>query len=146
MSSLQNTVEHIERKTRKRTYKRALITHQNIGGNKVCTLRNVSETGALLVLEEMSCLPQDFIVQIEIDATKVPVRRVRQNGTEIGVEFTGPFKSYKSSRSQVLSQFLDHPAQQDNLNVEHVNDASYRPSSLHKRRRCSKFGRRSFSS
>lgn len=99
---LNNNTPKIERAPRKRTYKKAIVRRKEMGGDRLCILRNISDTGALLEFEAANSLPMHFDVQVELDAMEVPAQWIRQEGERVGVKFTGPFKNINVARKQVF--------------------------------------------
>ncbi|MEM7289564.1 MAG: PilZ domain-containing protein [Pseudomonadota bacterium] len=61
-------------------------------GQTLCTLegviKNISDSGALIVVPDEHLLPDEFTIYNEIDAYKVDGNVVRRRGAEIGVMFT----------------------------------------------------------
>tara|TARA_R110002126_G_scaffold37975_4_gene113862 strand:+ start:998 stop:1510 length:513 start_codon:yes stop_codon:yes gene_type:complete len=92
-----------QRALRKRTYKKAYVYRDDLGGKKQCTLRNISETGALIEFSDVTNLPKNFILQVELDSFEVPSQIVRQANGYFGLLFTGPFQNIQTTRKQVLS-------------------------------------------
>lgn len=132
----------IDRALRKRVFKKAQVRHNEIGGNKSCTLKNISDTGALLILDYMSYLPRDLNIYIELDSLEVPVRRARQNGLEVGVCFTGEFKSSELSRIQVVSFVSDQLSAQNSETIIDDYENALKLSSFSRRFYSSEFGNR----
>jgi hypothetical protein len=97
-----------QRALRKRTYKKAYVYRDDLGGKKQCTLRNISETGALIEFSDVTNLPKNFILQVELDSFEVPSQIVRQANGYFGLQFTGPLQNIQTTRKQVLSS-ADHP-------------------------------------
>jgi hypothetical protein len=75
---------------RMRTLKGGRIVYN--GGFAVadCTVRNISEGGALLETVQILGIPTEFVLYINPDRDGRPCRVVWRNGNRIGVAFTGP--------------------------------------------------------
>jgi hypothetical protein len=80
---------HHRSEHRKRTLKQAkiVLTDWTIMD---CTIRDISEKGARLVLGDVVTLPTEFRLLFVSSNTIVPVRVLWQRGTAAGVGFTGP--------------------------------------------------------
>lgn len=102
LADLNNNAPQINRALRKRTYKKAIVRRKQMGGDRACILRNISDTGALLEFDQANCLPMHFDVQVELDAMEVPAQWIRQDGARVGIKFTGPFKDINAARKQVF--------------------------------------------
>ena len=94
--------EFIERAFRQRTYKSAFVFNDGCGGKRPCILRNVSETGALLQIDDVGGLPSQFKMAVELDAYEVDVKWIWRQEAKLGVEFQGPLQNYQSTRKQVM--------------------------------------------
>jgi hypothetical protein len=97
-----------QRALRKRTYKQAYVYRDDLGGKKQCTLRNISETGALIEFSDVTNLPKNFILQVELDSFEVPSQIVRHANRHFGLLFIGPRRNIHTTRKQVLSS-ADQP-------------------------------------
>jgi hypothetical protein len=74
---------------RKRAFKGATILTGITNSEVKCTVRNMHEDGAELVVEREARVPADFLLYIPVDGIAYrSVVRWRQ-GPRIGVEFTG---------------------------------------------------------
>ncbi len=71
---------------RKRTFKSATITF-NRGGGITSLVKNLSDTGAMLEVETVVGIPDEFTLVIEADHLKRPCRIVWRQPTRIGVHF-----------------------------------------------------------
>jgi hypothetical protein len=80
---------HHRSEHRKRTLKEAkiILTDWTVMD---CTIRDISEKGARLVLGDAVTLPAEFRLHIVSSNTIVPVQVLWQRGTTAGVGFTGP--------------------------------------------------------
>jgi len=81
--------EHHRSEHRQRTLKaaRMILTDWTVMD---CTIRDISDKGARLVIGDAVTLPAEFRLHILSSNTIVPVRVLWQRGTTVGVGFTGP--------------------------------------------------------
>jgi len=68
-----------------------------------CTIRNISDTGAQLIVEGGWFIPDRFTLHVDIDGFKVDCQRVRQKGSECGVRFISERTLTGKPRQQVLT-------------------------------------------
>lgn len=71
---------------RHRTLKAGIISFDRAAGID-CTVRNISETGALLEIESPVGIPNDFILVISKDDVKRPCHVMWRSARRIGVRF-----------------------------------------------------------
>ena len=71
---------------RKRTLKMGAIEF-NRGGGVTSTVRNLSESGALLQVESVVGIPDEFTLFIEADRFKRPCQVVWRQQNRLGVRF-----------------------------------------------------------
>ncbi|HEY8580193.1 MAG TPA: PilZ domain-containing protein [Beijerinckiaceae bacterium] len=76
-----------ERSPRVRTMLGAKLVYANGRMSAPCTIRNMSSTGAKIMLEGALPLPQDFELFVPQKNLKLNARLVWRNGLEIGVSF-----------------------------------------------------------
>ncbi|MEP2979154.1 MAG: PilZ domain-containing protein [Lentilitoribacter sp.] len=93
----------IERAYRLRTYKAAFVYNKGGGGKRACILRNISETGALLQIEDINGLPRQFTVGVELGSYEVAANWIWRKDVRLGVQFQGPHERLKTTRMQVLN-------------------------------------------
>jgi hypothetical protein len=93
----------IERAYRMRTYKAAFVYNEGGGGKRACILRNISETGALLQIEDIRGLPSQFTVSVELDSYEVAANWIWRKDVRLGVQFQGPLEPTKKTRMQVVN-------------------------------------------
>lgn len=93
----------IERAYRMRTYKAAFVYNDGGGGKRACILRNISETGALLQIEDVRGLPSQFTVGVELGSYEVAANWIWRKDVRLGVQFQGPLEQLKTTRTQVLN-------------------------------------------
>jgi hypothetical protein len=75
------------RAPRKRTLKGASIAFNDRQSVITCTMRNLSASGALLILPSMHMTPDDF--EVFFDGSYRSARVVRRAGMTLGVAWTG---------------------------------------------------------
>ncbi len=82
---------------RKRTASAGIIYSNAINGAVYCVVRDMSVTGARLLIKESKLvtknngklgLPEDFTLNIRLDRVAINCRVVWQEGDEVGVRFT----------------------------------------------------------
>lgn len=109
----------IERAYRMRTYKAAFVYNDGGGGKRACILRNISETGALLQIEDIRGLPSQFTVGVELGSYEVAANWVWRKDVRLGVQFLGPLEQLKTTRMQVLN-LPDAPILTTDINDETI--------------------------
>ena len=67
-----------------------------------CAIRNLSETGAMLVLEAPAAIPENFTLFAELSGFKVECNTAWHKGLALGVRFTSGRQPVKMARSQHL--------------------------------------------
>ena len=72
---------------RRRTLKSGKVVFNNRHSTMDCTIRNMSEGGALLLFARTPHLPDQFELRLVEDNTAYPCRRAWQQDTAVGVEF-----------------------------------------------------------
>lgn len=109
----------IERAYRMRTYKAAFVYNDGGGGKRACILRNISETGALLQIEDVRGLPSQFTVGVELGSYEVAANWIWRKDVRLGVQFQGPLEQLKTARMQVLN-LPDAPILTTDINDETI--------------------------
>ena len=97
------TVAVDRRSSRNKVLKGAHVAFNNEFSAIPCTVRNVSETGARLVIEGGWFVPDTFVLHVDIDGYKIECKRVWQKGSECGVRFIGEKRMTRSKCQQVLT-------------------------------------------
>jgi hypothetical protein len=75
---------------RMRTLKGGRIVYNGGYAAADCTVKNLSEGGALLEMAQATGIPSEFVLYINPDRDGRPCSVVWRNGNRIGVAFTGP--------------------------------------------------------
>jgi hypothetical protein len=75
------------REPRKRTLKRGRLVFNDGRSVIDCVVRNLSPSGALLVLPSLLGIPQEFDLHIDSDRTCRAARTIWKGDGKIGVEF-----------------------------------------------------------
>lgn len=73
---------------RRRTLKAAKIIFNDGRSSFDCTVRNISATGALLLVESQLGIPEQFLLLIEADGLRRNCQIIRRASQEIGVRFS----------------------------------------------------------
>ena len=71
-----------------------------------CVVRDMSETGARLQLDNPTLAPDHFTLHVELDGLKVDCKVVWTRASLFGVAFVGPIERTGRSRTQVVSPGL----------------------------------------
>lgn len=79
---------------RQRVLKGALLVFGDLARTFDCTIRNLTETGAKVVLASTLGTPTAFYLLIRNEGRMVPARAIWRTETEIGIEFTGPWQPH----------------------------------------------------
>lgn len=87
---------------RQRVLKTALAAFNDQFSAIPCLMRNVSETGAKLVFENVGLVPGVFMLFVELDGYKVQCERVWQEGKECGVRFIGEKQATRLRKTQIV--------------------------------------------
>lgn len=95
---------------RKRALKGAYISYNDRHFTIPCMVRDVSELGARLRIDDRSIAPDTFILHIELDSVEVDCEVVWRSKNEVGIKFVSEIKSVKPSRIQVVSSTDQTPA------------------------------------
>ena len=96
-----------ERSRRNRVLKQGFMSFRHQASTISCVVRNISETGALLQVQQASILPSHFTLHIELDGFKVDCQKVRQIGDKIAVNFVGEKLPFDKRREQVVRSSTD---------------------------------------
>ena len=67
-----------------------------------CIVRNLSESGAKLEFEQAYLLPQEFVLQIDLEDFEVTCQKRWEDGLRCGVEFISGKRAVSQMRSQTL--------------------------------------------
>jgi hypothetical protein len=82
------------RAPRHRTLKGALVVFGNHQLALDCLIRNISDGGAKISLEETLDVPEDFELLIPSEHTIVAARAVWRTGHDLGLATTGPWRPH----------------------------------------------------
>jgi PilZ domain len=58
-------------------------------GSIDCRVRNLSPAGACLEVQSQAGIPDDFVLEVEVDHLKQPCHVIWRTATRMGVEFCG---------------------------------------------------------
>lgn len=92
MSDLAMQTERRE-SARKRSLKSGRIVFGGLSQVFNCTIRNMNETGALLVLPSTLGVPSSFLLYSDNESTRRPVEVIWRRDDRIGVRYAGPAES-----------------------------------------------------
>lgn len=90
------------RSLRRRTLKRGLVTFAGGFMTLECTVRNLSETGARLVMENGAVPPDQFVLAVEVDGFEVDCQVIHRAADEFGVRFVGQRRATRQRRQQTV--------------------------------------------
>ncbi|WP_346912560.1 PilZ domain-containing protein [uncultured Roseibium sp.] len=76
--------------TRMRTLKAGRIVYDRLSRVFDCTIRNASETGALLLVPSTTGIPSEFLLYMDSDHKRRPAEVIWRQDDRIGIRFTGP--------------------------------------------------------
>ena len=76
---------------RQRALKESRILFSN-GGAIDCTVRNISDLGAMLRVEQTVVVPEEFELLLAEEKRIIPARMVWRSDRELGVAFTGQWR------------------------------------------------------
>ncbi|MEJ8475318.1 PilZ domain-containing protein [Roseibium algae] len=93
---MSESPEHTENRRcneRRRTLKAARIVFAGLTQVFNCTIRNASDTGALLVLPSSIGVPNSFLLYVDNESTRRPAEVIWRREDRMGVRYTGPAES-----------------------------------------------------
>ena len=90
---------------RRRMLKGALIVFNDRQSTVLCTVRDLSASGARLDVRNSVGVPDRFILLIELDGIEVDCQIVRRKEMEVAVRFLGSVRQLRRTRSQVVNSF-----------------------------------------
>jgi two-component system cell cycle response regulator len=88
---------------RKRVLKRGIVAFNNRHSTLECAVRDLSDTGAKLMLEGSLSAPDTFELIVELDGVEADCVVVWRRGGELGVRFSGPTRHVSPLRKQVIA-------------------------------------------
>ncbi len=88
---------------RRRVLKGALIHGEGLG-TIPCAVKDLSERGCRLQLEQVVALPKAFQLVIELDGLEFTCQPVWRKGRAVGVAFIGSPRTVTPTRTQTLSR------------------------------------------
>jgi hypothetical protein len=68
-----------------------------------CTVRNLSEGGAMIVFPDLTPVPEHFSLHVELSGFKVECEKIWQDGLTYGVRFLSEREPVKSLRQQLVN-------------------------------------------
>lgn len=90
---------------RRRTLKAGLIAYSGRHVTLRCAVRDISETGARLLVDGSIGAPDTFELIIDMDGVEADCRVVWRRGKEVGVVFVGGARKVEKKRMQVVQQW-----------------------------------------
>ena len=91
---------------RRRVLKGALINLGEGLGTMPCAVKDLSERGCRLQLEQLMALPKAFQLVINLDGLEFTCQPVWRKGSIVGVAFIGSPRTVNPRRTQVLSRHV----------------------------------------
>lgn len=77
-------------------------------------MKNISETGALIMLKDTIGIPDRITIYNDLEGYKIDAEVVRRRADQIGVRFTGYAEEIERSRAQVVNMLdINKAAEQD---------------------------------
>ncbi len=92
--------------TRRRVLKAGVLVANNGYLTFRCTVRDLSETGARVVVDDAKGIPDHFELLVELDGLRADCTVVRRKGNELGLRFLAPPRHETPRRSQVVMSSL----------------------------------------
>ncbi|MDX2204745.1 MAG: PilZ domain-containing protein [Hyphomicrobiaceae bacterium] len=74
-----------------------------------CSVRDLSDAGARLLVDDPVGIPEHFELVIELDGLRADCEVVRRKGNEMGVRFTSPVRQGRPTRAQVVTSSAGRP-------------------------------------
>lgn len=99
--------EQNERARRSRALKKGKLIFNRGLRSVPCIVRNLSDSGAKLEFEQAYLLPQEFVLQIDLEDFEVTCQRRWEDGLRCGVEFISGKRAVGQMRSQTLKSSDD---------------------------------------
>lgn len=90
---------------RRRTLKAGLIAYSGRHVTLQCAVRDLSGTGARLLVDGSIDAPDTFELIVDIDGMEADCRVVWRRGKEVGVVFVGAVRKMEKKRTQVIQQW-----------------------------------------
>lgn len=90
---------------RRRTLKAGVIAYSGRHVTLQCAVRDLSDTGARLLVEGSIDAPDTFELIIAIDGMEADCRVAWRRGKEVGVVFVGGSRRSEKKRTQVIAQW-----------------------------------------
>ena len=98
----QNRNEERRASPRMRAFKEGKIAYHDEFCTANCIIKDISESGVKVVLENMPLSMDDMVLHIPLDGVKVTVRKAWSNGKVWGLSFTGSKEHSPIARRQVV--------------------------------------------
>ncbi|WP_299811889.1 PilZ domain-containing protein [uncultured Roseibium sp.] len=97
----------LPRERRARVFKKGRMIFQSGLRSIPCTVRNLSDGGAMLEFEQAFLLPKEFDLQIDLEDYEVTCERRWEDGLRCGVQFVSEKRHTSKQRAQVLKTSED---------------------------------------
>ncbi|MCV0428159.1 MAG: PilZ domain-containing protein [Roseibium sp.] len=94
--------ENVDRERRVRVLKKGKIVFQRGLRSIPCLIRDLSESGAKLEFDQPYMLPEEFVLQIDLQDYEVSCKRRWIEGLQCGAEFVGEKRRIAQMRAQTL--------------------------------------------
>lgn len=108
LPSIEETESDLnERARRARALKKGKLLFNRGLRSVPCIIRNLSDTGAKLEFEQAYLLPQEFVLQIDLEDFEVTCERRWEEGLRCGVEFISEKRPVGKLRAQILQSSDD---------------------------------------
>jgi len=98
----ESASDQFPRERRARVFKKGKMVFQHGLRSIPCTVRNISEGGAMLEFEQAYMLPREFDLHIDLENYEVTCERRWEDGLRCGVQFISEKRRVSAQRAQVL--------------------------------------------
>ncbi len=102
--SVQKSKAEVRSKDRRRVLKAGVIAYSGRHVTLKCGIKDLSETGARVIVEGSVAAPDTFELLTEVDGMEVPCHVVWRRGMEVGVRFVAPPRFIDRKRPQIVCQ------------------------------------------
>jgi len=108
LQRLGNTSDHQTGADKRQARRMRVLMSGNISlpgdlSTFTCTVRNLSESGAMIVFSDLTPVPEHFSLHVELSGFKVDCEKIWHDGLTFGVRFLSEREPVKSLRQQMVN-------------------------------------------